>query len=114
MLRTDCCSSKEVTYDCCNLGVVCFKCKMTGVEESNLGVGQIAFEGSGAGRQKERIVLAPDGQQWRTVRAKTFLKQWVERDITGVIQKEIQLNFGIARASHKRTIQCVRFRCDPL
>ena len=58
---------EEATYDCGDLGVVRLKREMAGIEESNLGVRHIAFEGFGPRRQKEGIVLAPDRQQRRTV-----------------------------------------------
>lgn len=48
--------------------------KVAGINEAHVGVGDIAFECLGAGRQKERIVLAPHCQKRRLVLAEVALK----------------------------------------
>ena len=49
----------------CDFGDARLQREMAGIEEMHLGVGVVALEGLGAGRQEERIVLAPDRQQRR-------------------------------------------------
>jgi hypothetical protein len=39
--------------------------KMAGFKEMNLGARHVTFEGPGAGRAEDRIVLSPDGEEWR-------------------------------------------------
>src|SRR5689334_23101406 len=44
--------------------------------------------------------------------AKEFLKFWVERDVVGVIEKQIELNRFIAWTRQQRSIERVSFRSD--
>ena len=77
-----------------------FQREMAGVEEAHHGARNIALEGFSAGRQKERIVLAPHGEQGRLVRAEVLLEGRIERDVALVVAEQIELDFvrtGAAR-----------------
>lgn len=52
-----------------DLGRVRFQGEMAGVEQDDLGIGQVAAVGLRAGRQEVRIVPPPDGEERRAVRA---------------------------------------------
>ena len=73
--------------------------KMAGVVEEDLGIGDVAPESLCAARQEERIVFAPYGEQRRPLLPKIFLKLRVQRDIIGVVEKEIELDVLVARTS---------------
>jgi len=49
----------------CDLLGVSLQGEVTGVDETNVGVGDVALEGFGPGRQEERIVPAPYREQRR-------------------------------------------------
>ncbi len=68
------CASQEIANGTCNLRMMRFNREMSSVEELNLGVGNVPLESFGTGRKKERIVLAPHGQQWRPLIAEVRLK----------------------------------------
>jgi len=66
-----------------------FEREVTRVEEADDGTRNIALERLRAGRQEERIVLAPRRQQRRPLRAEVFLERRVQRDIAGVFLGEV-------------------------
>jgi hypothetical protein len=51
-----------------------FQREMAGVEEADNRTRIVPLESLGAGRQKERVVLAPHRQERRLVRAEVFLE----------------------------------------
>ena len=51
----------------------------------------------GSGRKEERIVLSPDRERRRAVRAEVFLELRVERHVVFVISEQIELNLGTLR-----------------
>ena len=70
--------------------------KMACVVEMHLGSRVITFERLRARRQKERVVLAPDREQRRAFRAEVLLELRIERNVAGVIQEQVELDFVIA------------------
>jgi hypothetical protein len=48
--------------------------EVAGIEEAHIGLGNVALERLHAGRQKERGVLAPRGEEARLVGAEVFLE----------------------------------------
>src|SRR5258708_40096500 len=79
--------------------------EMAGVEEANERTGNIAPESLGAGRQKERIVLAPHRQQWRLVGAEVVLESRIERDVALVVAEQIELDLVGAGARQIEIVQ---------
>src|SRR5258708_1427106 len=79
--------------------------EVAGVEEANARTGNVAPEGLGAGRQKERIVLAPRRQQWRLVGAEVILESRIERDVAFVVAEQIQLDLIGAGARQIEVVQ---------
>ena len=74
---------------------------MAGLEEADLSIGEVPFEGFSPRRQKERIVLAPDRQKWWAMLPEILLEGGIERDVAGVVEEEIQLNLIVPGASEK-------------
>ena len=70
-----------------------FQREMAGVEEADERAGNVAPEGFGAGRQEERIVLAPDGQEGWLVRSEVILEGRVQRDVALIVAEQVQLHF---------------------
>src|SRR5581483_9015936 len=78
---------------------------MAGVEEMDLGIGNIALEGVRARWKKERIVLAPDGEERWTPRAEILLEFRIEGDIALVVTDEIELDLVIPGPCQQCRIQ---------
>src|SRR5436309_6132544 len=89
-----------------------FQREVTRVEESDDGTGNIPLERLGAGRQEERVVLAPHRQQRRPVRAEVFLERRVQRDIAGIIEAQVELDLVVAGPSEQRRVQRVALGRD--
>ena len=96
---------EEVADDRRDLGSLAFEREMTGLEQVDLGVRMVALERLRAGRQEERIVLAPYGEKWRPPGADVFLEFGIERDIALIVAKQIELDLVVARAGEERRIQ---------
>src|SRR5262245_3004712 len=86
---------------------MCFKRKMTRVEETNFSIRIIASERFCSSRQKERIILAPDRQQGWMIFAEKRLKLRIEGNIAGVVKEEVKLDFIVSRSGEQNRIECV-------
>src|SRR5690242_361446 len=82
-----------------------FEREMAGVVKVHLGIMHIAREGFCARRQEKRIILAPHRQQRRLAIAQIFLELRVERDVAGVIKKEIELDLVIAGSRQQGRVE---------
>src|ERR1700677_3892912 len=78
---------------------------MAGVIENDFRFGIITAIGFGTGRQKERIVLSPNGKSGGLPGAEKFLELWVEGDIAAIVQNQVELHFVRARSRHVGNIQ---------
>ncbi len=70
--------------------------EVPGVEQNDFGIRQIPAKGQRTSRQEMRIVLAPNRQQRWTVRLEIVLEGRVEREVTGIVQDQVEL--GCPRA----------------
>src|SRR5262249_39462539 len=96
-----------------DFAAMCFKCKVPSVIKMHLALGDIPFERFRAGRKKERIIFAPDRQQWRLVFAEIFLKRRVQCDVVRVILEQIELDFvGIGTGQIKIVQRTAIWRND--
>jgi len=95
-----------------DFGDVSFKREVASIEEVDFGVGYITAVGLCARREKEGIVLAPNGEEGRTVGGEIFMELGVKGDVFCVVEKEIELNFVVAGPGEESEIEGVRFRCD--
>src|SRR3546814_12790569 len=74
-----------------NLAGMRLEREVTRVEERHRRVGIVAFERLRSRRQEERIVLAPDRQEWRLVGAEILLESRVERDVAFIVAEKVEL-----------------------
>src|SRR5262249_14814763 len=84
--------------------------EVTGVEETNHRLRDIALERLGSGRKEERVVLAPHSQQRWLVRPEVFLERWVERDIALIVAEEVELHFIRAGTSQIKVVEVLTVR----
>src|SRR3979411_2264778 len=84
---------EETPHRIRDLPAVGFKREVTGIEQPNLGVRNVAPECLRAGGEETSVVLAPDREQWRAARAQELLIQQILLDIGSVIGKQIELEF---------------------
>ena len=84
-------ATEEVAHCCGNFRSVGLQREMSGIEEAHDRVRNVALERLGTRRQKERIVLAPHGQQWRLAGAEILLESRVECDVALVIAEQVEL-----------------------
>src|SRR5882724_3291104 len=91
----------QLIFNEARLGGRSFRLELSPQEVAN-GASNVAFESFRARRQKERIVLAPDGQQRWLFRTEIFLKLGIERDIARIVQKQIELNLVVPRPRQQR------------
>ena len=54
---------------------------MTTGDKVNIGIGHIALEGIGSGRDERRVILTPYGQQWWLVITQILLELRIEGDV---------------------------------
>src|SRR5271169_2167071 len=92
-------AAQEFANGAGNLADMSFKREMAAFVEMHFGIGVVAFECFGAWRQEERIVFAPNRQQWRTHCAEVFLEFRVERDVARIVQEQVELNLVVTRPS---------------
>src|ERR1700722_10774468 len=91
-----------------NLHHMRLQSEMPGVQHLHLRAGNVSSECFCPCGNKKRVVLAPNCKQWRLRFTKILLKCWVEGDVRGVVQKQIQLNIFVSRPLHQRLVQRVR------
>src|SRR5262249_27343880 len=88
-----------------DLFVMSLEREVAGVEESYDGAGIVATKSFRAGRQEERIVLAPHGEQRRPVVAEILLERRIESDVAGVVKEQVKLDLVITRPGQQRRIE---------
>src|SRR5690349_3279824 len=85
---------------------------MAGVIKNHLGGRVFSTVTFGAGRQKERVVLSPDGQGWRPMGSEIFLKLRIKLNVGLIITEKIELNLGALRPVQQRLVERHGFRSD--
>src|SRR5580693_5456758 len=78
---------------------------MSRVVKDDLSVRIITAVSLRPGREKERIVLSPDGEGWRAMRAEVLLKLRIKRDVAFVVTDEVELNLGTLRAIQQSLVE---------
>src|SRR5580698_6014658 len=100
-------AGEEFSHGGCYFLYVGFEGEVAGVEELHFGVGNVAAEGFRAGRDEVEIKLAPDGEQWRLRLAEVLVEFWVELDVVGVVEEEIELDLDVAGARQQSRVKRV-------
>src|SRR5262245_33491136 len=85
-------ASEEVSDGCRDLSGMCFQREVSGIEEADDRIGNVALELFRTRRQEERIVLAPYREERRLAGAEVILEGRVERDVTLVVAEQVQLD----------------------
>src|SRR3984957_692564 len=88
--------------------------EVAGIEELNRRVGIIATVRFGSGRDKERVVAAPNRKKRRLRLPKIFVKGRVELDVVGIVEEQIQLNVHVSRSRNHRRVKRITLRRDCL
>src|SRR6516165_5767196 len=92
-------SGREEVADCrSDFVAMRLQGEVPGLEEAHDGVGDIALELLGACREEERIIPAPGCQEARLGGTEILLEGRIERDVTLIVSKQIELHFVGARA----------------
>src|SRR5260370_40182089 len=91
-------SSQEVADGRCDLAGVGVEREMPRVEEPDFGVAVVALESLRTGRQEERVVPAPHGEQRRLAGTEVLLEFRIQRDVAGVVEEQVELDLVVARA----------------
>ena len=86
---------------------------MTGIEQTDFGVGVVAFESLRASRQKEGIVLAPHRKKRRPLCTKVLLEFGVERNVALVVAEQVELDLIIAGPGKQRRVEGPGIRGEP-
>jgi hypothetical protein len=90
---------QKTAHQRANFGGMRFQGKMSGVEQVDIRIRQVAAEGLGAGRQEVRIVPASGSQKRWPVRAEIGLKLRIARHVAAVVKYEVKLDLvGAGRA----------------
>src|SRR6516165_11268241 len=87
-----------------------FQREVTGVEESDDCVGDVALERFGARRQEKRVVLAPSCEKRRLVLAKIGLEFGKQRDVALVVAEQVELYFISARSCEIEVVERIPVR----
>src|SRR6201986_2606606 len=86
--------------------------EVPGVEESHVRLGNVAFEGLGARRQEEGIVLAPYREEGRLVGTEVLLEGRIERDVALVVAEQVELIIVCARPGEVEVVERASIRGD--
>src|SRR5215831_1073658 len=89
-----------------------FQREMAGVEELHLDLRIVPLERLGAGRKEEGVVLAPDRQDRWALGAEVLLELRVQRDVTRVVQEQIELDFVVTGPSKQRRVERIALGRD--
>src|SRR6202042_2168112 len=84
--------------------------EMSGVEEADGRIRDVALESLGAGRQEEGVVFAPHRQQGRLMGAEILLEGRIERDVALVVAHQVELHLCHAGLRHIETVERVPVR----
>src|SRR5262249_13482363 len=91
---------------------MCLQREMPGVEKMDDSLRDVAPKRIGPLRQEERIVLPPQSEEGRLVRAEILLEGRVERDVALVVAEEVELQLGRARPAQVEVIERESVRRD--
>src|SRR4029079_16355318 len=87
-----------------------FQREVTCVVEVYFGVRVVALERFSPWRQKERVALTPDREQWRPFCTEVLLELRGERADAGLGEGQIELYLIVAGLGQQRGVKPIRFR----
>src|SRR5262245_34657151 len=101
---------EELLYRSCALYDMFLALKVARLEKAELTMRNVLSKCFRPGGNEERIVVTPDRQQRRLRIAEVRLKLRIKFHVRCIVQKQIELNFLVARTSQQRGVQRIRFR----
>src|SRR5262245_24112678 len=89
-----------------------FQREVSGVENMNLGLGEITLEGPSTVRAKDSVVATPYSQQGHLASPEVLVHPRVQLDVAGIAPEELQLDLVIAGPVEQRLIVGPGVRTD--
>src|SRR5215469_4793068 len=96
----------------CDLLYVGLQGEVTGVDETNVGVGDVTREGFSPSGQEERVIPAPHREQRRSAGAEVLLELGVERHVARVVEEQVELDLVGPAAGEVVVVEPVAVRTD--
>src|SRR5215510_6715223 len=96
---------EEVADQCRDFLRMSLEREVASVEEMNGRTGNVASESLGTTRQEKGIVLSPCCQEGGLVLAEVFLERGIQRNITFVVAKQVQLDLISAGAGEIKIVE---------
>src|SRR5262249_42876899 len=84
-----------------------FQCKVSGVEEADDRIRNIALECLSTRGQEERIVLAPHSEELRLMVAEILLESRIERNVALVVSEQVELQIVRTRPGQIKIVERV-------
>src|SRR5580658_5505308 len=106
------CLHEELAHGKGDLLEVCFQREVPCIQKLNLRARNISAKSFRAGRNEIGIALTPNRQERGLRLPEILLKSRVKLHVVGVVEKEVQLNVGVAGAGHERGVEGVAFGSD--
>ena len=91
-------ATDEISDQSGDFGGMGFQCEVAGIQEMDLGIGEIAAVGLGTGRVEERVVASPGRQERRLMGSEVGLPSGVQGDIGLILAEQIKLDVRVAGA----------------
>src|SRR5215469_7071049 len=88
-----------------DLRIMSFERKVTCINEMDFGVRNIPLVGLSARGQKERVVLAPDGEERRLVFSEIALKLRIEIHVACIVEEKVELRFMSAGTRQIKVVE---------
>src|SRR5262245_28827613 len=89
-----------------NLGAMRFEGKVSRIQEVDFSIPQVAAVRRGAFRGEDDIVLTPDNQCGRLLRAEPRLKRRIQRQVSPIVVEQVKLNLVVAWAVESQLVEC--------
>ena len=89
-----------------------FQREVAGIEQLNLRIRIVSPESFRPCRDEIWIMFPPNREQRRLRFSEILLESWIKLYVVGVIEKQIQLDVGIAGPRQQRRIERIAFGCN--
>src|SRR5690349_18060938 len=91
---------------------MCLEREMPRLEETDVRVCAITLESCCTGRKKERVIFAPDREEWWLVLAEVVLERRIQRHIASVVAEQVELDLISGRSQQVIVVERVAVRRD--
>src|SRR5882724_5546014 len=104
--------SKELSHQLCDGIAVRFQGEVASVDQVVVQRLQIALVGLGSSGWEDLVVLPPRDQHRRLTRAEILLPLRIERRVTAIAEKQVELDFVVSRAVEQELVLGRSVRAD--